>query len=97
MQLPLSPELPLHALVHSSWRLLVVNITFVILYKVLVSIIGVLVGIIIPRACAICLREPNDTAAEARGHVLSMQCLFLQLRHHNSRCLVVCCVGPVHL
>ena len=98
MQLPLPPELFfLHALVHSAWRLLVANITFVILCKLLGSILGVLVGITIPRAYTIGRRRPNGTAIEAHGHVLGMQSLILQLRHHTSRCLVVYCVGPVHL
>jgi len=48
------------------------NITFIIPCKVLGNILGVLVGITIPRAYAIGLREPNGTATEACGHVLSM-------------------------
>jgi len=48
------------------WRLLAAN--FVILCKVLGSILGILVGITIPRPYAIGRREPNGTAVEARGH-----------------------------
>ena len=47
------PSCFLHALVHGAWRLLAGNITFVILCKVLGSILGVLVGITIPWAYAI--------------------------------------------
>jgi len=70
MQLSLPPELlsarPCPQCVASA------NITFIIPCKVLGNILGVLVGITIPRAYAIGLRKPNGTATEACGHVLSM-------------------------